>query len=152
MDTKNLKDYTLNKSKTIGKSILDTGRNCLKRVKEQPEIIVKPVVAVVTVVVGVVGVVGVVALANVAQSNYECKNNLKDEGENQSLSDSIFNEMTSEDETKTINYPDDRKSPIVHTYHLNGQAYARGGTAQDKEQYRSENPSDFGLELFDINS
>lgn len=149
MDIKNLKDYTLNKSKTIGKSILDTGRNCLKRVKEQPEIIVKPVVAVVTVVVGVVGVV---ALANVAQSNYECKNNLKDEGENQSLSDSIFNEMTSEDETKTINYPDDRKSPIVHTYHLNGQAYARSGTAQDKEQYRSENPSDFGLELFDINS
>ena len=117
--------------------------------KEHPEIIFKPVVAIVTVVIGVVGVV---ALANVAQSNYECKNNLKDEGENQSLSDSIFNDMTSEDETKTINYPDDRKSPIVHTYHLNGQAYARGGTAQDKEQYRSENPSDFGLELFDINS
>lgn len=70
MDIKNLKDYTLNKSKTIGNSILDTGRNCLKRVKEQPEIIVKPVVAVVTVVVGVVGVV---ALANVAQSNYSAK-------------------------------------------------------------------------------
>lgn len=102
MDIKNLKDYTLNKSKTIGNSILDTGRNCLKRVKEQPEIIVKPVVAVVTVVIGAV------VLANVAQSNYDCKNNLKDEGENQSLSDSIFNEMTSEDETKTINYPDNR--------------------------------------------
>lgn len=145
MNIKSLKDYTLNKSKTMGNSVVDTGRNCLKRVKEHPEIIVKPVVTVVTVVIGVVGVV---ALANVAQ----CKNNLKDEGENQSLSDSIFNEMTSEDETKTINYPDDRKSPIVHTYHLNGQAYARGGTAQDKEQYRSENPSDFGLELFDINS
>lgn len=149
MNIKSLKDYTLNKSKTMGNSVVDTGRNCLKRVKEHPEIIVKPVVAVVTVVIGVVGVV---ALANVAQSDYECKNNLKDEGENQSLSDSIFNEMTSEDETKTINYPDDRKSPIVHTYHLNGQAYARGGTAQDKEQYRSENLSDFGLELFDINS
>ena len=149
MDIKSLKDYTLNKSKTIGNSILDTGRNCLKRVKEHPEIIVEPVVAVGTVVIGVVGVF---VLANVAQSNYECKNNLKDEGDNQSLSDSIFNEMTSEDETKTINYPDDRKSPIVHTYHLNGQAYARGGTVLDKEQYRSENPSDFRLELFNINS
>ena len=144
MNIKSLKDYTLNKSKTMGNSVVDTGRNCLKRVKEHPEIIVKPVVTVVTVVIGVVGVV---ALANVAQSNYECKNNLKDEGENQSLSDSIFNEMTSEDETKTINYPDDRKSPIVHTYHLNGQAYARGGTAQDKEQYRNDHPLEFGLEL-----
>lgn len=141
MDIKKIKDRALIKSKTIGNNVLDSGRDRLKWVKENPEIVLKSVLSIATVVVGVV------AVAYVTQANYERNNNLEDEDQSQSSSDLISNGMILEDETKTINYPDERKSPDVHPYHRDGRTYVRGGTDQDKEQYRNDHPLEFGLEL-----
>ena len=137
MDIKKIKDCALIKSKIIGNNVLDSGRDRLEWVKENPEIVLKAVLSVATVVVGVV------AVAYVTQANYECNDDL----ESQSSIDLIPNDMFSEGETKTINYPDERKSPNVHPYHRDGNTYVRGGTDQDKEQYRNDHPLEFGLEL-----
>lgn len=88
-------------------------------------------------------VVGVVALAYVTQCNYECNYNLEDEGQSQSSSDLNSNDMFSEDETKTINYPDERKSPDVHPYHRDGKIYVRGGTEEDKQQFKENHKALF---------
>ena len=133
MDIKKIKDRALIESKTIGNNVLDSGRDRLKWVKENPEIVLKSVLSIATVVVGVV------AVAYVTQANYERNNNLEDEDQSQSSSDLISNGMILEDETKTINYPDERKSPCVHLYHLGENTFVRGGTELEKEEFRKEN-------------
>ncbi|MGT2836373.1 hypothetical protein [Streptococcus macacae] len=41
------------------------------------------------------------------------------------------------------NYPDDRKSPIVHITRREDTRYIRGGTDEDKMRFREENDLDF---------
>ena len=45
--------------------------------------------------------------------------------------------------TQFPNYPDKRKSPIVHIAHRGETTYLRGGTDDDKQVFREENNLDF---------
>ncbi len=42
-------------------------------------------------------------------------------------------------------YPDERKSPRVHSYRLGNKVYARDGTEQEKEAFLLDNKSLFEL-------
>ena len=44
---------------------------------------------------------------------------------------------------QTHDYPDVRKSPIVHTVHRGETTFIRGGTDEEKQRFREENNLDF---------
>lgn len=75
---------------------------------------------------------------------YDGYNSYNDENfdtENYSVSDVIDYEES--DSGGTHNYPDERKSPIVHIAHRGETTYLRGGTDEDKQAFREGNNLDF---------
>ena len=50
-----------------------------------------------------------------------------------------------ENKTMSHRYPDERKSPRVHSYRLGNKVYPRGGTEQEKEAFILDNKSLFEL-------
>ena len=93
-------------------------------------------------VVVFLGAVVTVVVTNLA--NYEKDNNLDDFEKNHSTSNSSFSEIL-ENKTMSHRYPDERKSPRVHSYRLGNKVYARGGTEQEKEAFLLDNKSLFEL-------
>ena len=57
---------------------------------------------------------------------------------------SSFSEIL-ENKTMSHRYPDERKSPRVHSYRLGNKVYPRGGTEQEKEAFILDNKSLFEL-------
>lgn len=65
-----------------------------------------------------------------------------------SQSDENFSvsEVTDNDDSNSVvthDYPDVRKSPIVHTVHRGETTFIRGGTDEEKQRFREENNLDF---------
>ncbi|WP_412921620.1 GyrI-like domain-containing protein [Lactococcus raffinolactis] len=61
--------------------------------------------------------------------------------ENYSVSE--VNDYEEFDSVGTHNYPDKRKSPVVHIAHRGEKEYIRGGNDDDKQVFREENNLDF---------
>lgn len=60
--------------------------------------------------------------------------------------DDSNSELTDNDDSNSVvthDYPDERKSPIVHTVHRGETTFIRGGTDEEKQRYREENNLDF---------
>ena len=70
-----------------------------------------------------------------------CNNDENFDTENYSVSDVIDYEEC--DSVGTHNYPDKRKSPIVHIAQRGEKKYIRGGNDDDKQVFREENNLDF---------
>ncbi|ATC60902.1 GyrI-like domain-containing protein [Lactococcus raffinolactis] len=70
-----------------------------------------------------------------------CNNDENFDTENYSVSDVIDYEEC--DSVGTHNYPDKRKSPIVHIVRRGETWHLRGGTDDDKQVFREENNLDF---------
>lgn len=82
-------------------------------------------------------------------NNEEVSDNQSDE--NFSISEVTDNddsnsEVTDNDDSNLVvthDYPDVRKSPIVHTVHRGETTFIRGGTDEEKQRFREENNLDF---------
>ena len=103
-----LKDYanstlnhTIKISKSIGDKFLELEEKCLKLVNDHPKVVV------------FLGAVATVVVASLV--NYEKDNNLDDFEKNHSTANSSFSEIL-ENKTMSHRYPDERKSPRVHSY------------------------------------
>jgi hypothetical protein len=60
--------------------------------------------------------------------------------------DGSNSEVTDNDDSNSVvthDYPDVRKSPIVHTVHRGETTFIRGGTDEEKQRFREENNLDF---------
>lgn len=60
--------------------------------------------------------------------------------------DGSNSEFTDNDDSNSVvthDYPDVRKSPIVHTVHRGETTFIRGGTDEEKQRFREENNLDF---------
>lgn len=60
--------------------------------------------------------------------------------------DDSNSEVTDNDDSNLVvthDYPDVRKSPIVHTVHRGETTFIRGGTDEEKQRFREENNLDF---------
>lgn len=60
--------------------------------------------------------------------------------------DGSNSEVTDNDDSNLVvthDYPDVRKSPIVHTVHRGETTFIRGGTDEEKQRFREENNLDF---------
>lgn len=60
--------------------------------------------------------------------------------------DGSNSEVTDNDNSNSVvthDYPDVRKSPIVHTVHRGETTFIRGGTDEEKQRFREENNLDF---------
>ncbi|EGU66159.1 conserved domain protein [Streptococcus mitis bv. 2 str. SK95] len=64
---------------------------------------------------------------------------MEDTEQDRSLDDSTFSELLQEEQAINHFYPDERKSPCVHLYHLGENTFVRGGTELEKEEFRKEN-------------
>ena len=120
-------NHTIKISKSIGDKFLESEEKCLKLVNEHPKVVV---------------FLGAVVIASLA--NYEKDNNLDDFEKNHSKANSSFSEIL-ENKTMSHRYPDERKSPRVHSYRLGNKVYPRGGTEQEKEAFILDNKSLFEL-------
>ena len=109
---------------------MESEEKCLKLVNEHPKVVV------------FLGAVVTVVVASLA--NYEKDNNLDDFEKNHSKANSSFSEIL-ENKTMSHRYPDERKSPRVHSYRLGNKVYPRGGTEQEKEAFILDNKSLFEL-------
>lgn len=123
-------NHTIKISKSIGDKFLEAEEKCLKLVEEHPKVVV------------FLGAVVTVVVANLA--NCEKDNNLDVFEKNHLTANSSFSEIL-ENKTMSHRYPDERKSPRVHSYRLGNKVYARGGTEQEKEAFLLDNKSLFEL-------
>ena len=123
-------NHTIKISKSIGDKFLESEEKCLKLVNEHPKVVV------------FLGAIVTVVVANLA--NYEKNNNLDVFEKNNSTANSSFSEIL-ENKTMKHRYPDERKSPRVHSYRLGNKVYPRGGTEQEKEAFLLDNKSLFDL-------
>lgn len=125
-----LKNNTIAFSKKVGNQIVDGGKKCWKFTKENPGIVIGTGVAI---------VVGVLAYRE--GNNYEITE-VSEYNSNflESEADSLFPSMNEiEKESELRNYPENRKSPDVHLYQLNGENFVRGGTEKDKQLFKEAN-------------
>ena len=93
---------------------------------------------------GAILTAGTAALLLFKQLGHDANN----EEVSDSQSDENFSnsEVTDNDDSNSVvthDYPDVRKSPIVHTVHRGETTFIRGGTDEEKQRFREENNLDF---------
>lgn len=130
INTRRIKDkansalnITMKVSKSVGKSMSKGGSQCLNFVVNNPEFIL----------------IILSLITNKNSLNQRRINELEDTGKDRSLDDSTFSELLQEEQAINHFYPDERKSPCVHLYHLGENTFVRGGTELEKEEFRKEN-------------
>lgn len=72
--------------------------------------------------------------------------NNEEVSDSQSDENISISEVTDNDGSNSVvthDYPDVRKSPIVHTVHRGETTFIRGGTDEEKQRFREENNLDF---------
>ena len=114
---------TMKISKSVGKSMSKGGSQCLNFVVKNPEFIL----------------IILSLITNKNSLNQRRTKELEDTEQGRSLDDSTFSELLQEEQAINHFYPDERKSPCVHLYHLGENTFVRGGTELEKEEYRKEN-------------
>lgn len=114
---------TMKISKSVGKSMSKGGSQCLNFVVNNPEFIL----------------IILSLITNKNSLNQRRTKELEDTEQGRSLDDSTFSELLQEEQAINHIYPDERKSPCVHLYHLGENTFVRGGTELEKEEYRKEN-------------
>ena len=114
---------TMKISKSVGKSMSKGGSQCLNFVVNNPEFIL----------------IILSLITNKNSLNQRRTKELEDTEQGRSLDDSTFSELLQEEQAINHFYPDERKSPCVHLYHLGENTFVRGGTELEKEEYRKEN-------------
>lgn len=103
---------------------------------------------------GAILTVGAAALLLAKQLGHDANNEEVSDSqsdENVSISEVTDNdgsnsEVTDNDDSNSVvthDYPDVRKSPIVHTVHRGETTFIRGGTDEEKQRFREENNLDF---------
>lgn len=103
---------------------------------------------------GAILTVGAAALLLAKQLGHDANNEEVSDSqsdENISISEVTDNdgsnsEVTDNDDSNSVvthDYPDVRKSPIVHTVHRGETTFIRGGTNEEKQRFREENNLDF---------
>ena len=103
---------------------------------------------------GAIRTVGAAALLLAKQLGHDANNEEVSDSqsdENISISEVTDNdgsnsEVTDNDDSNSVvthDYPDVRKSPIVHTVHRGETTFIRGGTDEEKQRFREENNLDF---------
>lgn len=103
---------------------------------------------------GAILTVGAAALLLAKQLGHDANNEEVSDSqsdENNSISEVTDNdgsnsEVTDNDDSNSVvthDYPDVRKSPIVHTVHRGETTFIRGGTDEEKQRFREENNLDF---------
>lgn len=103
---------------------------------------------------GAILTVGAAALLLAKQLGHDANNEEVSDSqsdENISISEVTDNdgsnsEVTDNDDSNLVvthDYPDVRKSPIVHTVHIGETTFIRGGTDEEKQRFREENNLDF---------
>lgn len=103
---------------------------------------------------GAILTVGAAALLLAKQLGHDANNEEVSDSqsdENISISEVTDNdgsnsELTDNDDSNSVvthDYPDVRKSPIVHTVHRGETTFIRGGTDEEKQRFREENNLDF---------
>lgn len=103
---------------------------------------------------GAILTVGAAALLLAKQLGHDANNEEVSDSqsdENISISEVTDNdgsnsEVTDNDDSNLVvthDYPDVRKSPIVHTVHRGETTFIRGGTDEEKQRFREENNLDF---------
>lgn len=103
---------------------------------------------------GAILTVGAAALLLAKQLGHDANNEEVSDSqsdENISISEVTDNdgsnsEVTDNDDSNSVvthDYPDVRKSPIVHTVHRGETTFIRGGTDEEKQRFREENNLDF---------
>lgn len=130
INTRRIKDkansalnITMKVSKSVGKSMSKGGSQCLNFVVNNPEFIL----------------IILSLITNKNSLNQRRINELEDTAKDRSLDDSTFSELLQEEQAINHFYPDERKSPCVHLYHLGENTFVRGGTELEKEEFRKEN-------------
>ncbi|EHI74097.1 Uncharacterised protein [Streptococcus criceti] len=128
-------------------TVLNSGKGAVKWLANHPEER--------TAIVAAVGeIIAEVAINNSNRSNseyiggYDDKNYKPTYYQYDNSEDTI---LTNSEEVKNVpesssshhDYPEQRKSPRVHIAHRDGKPYLRGGTAEEKQQFREENDLDF---------
>lgn len=116
-------NITMKISKSVGKSMSKGGSQCLNFVVNNPEFIL----------------IILSLITNKNSLNQRRINELEDTEQDRSLDDSTFSELLQEEQAINHFYPDERKSPCVHLYHLGENIFVRGGTELEKEEFRKEN-------------
>ena len=114
---------TMKISKSVGKSMSKGGSQCLNFIVNNPEFIL----------------IILSLITNKNSLNQRRTKELEDTEQGRSLDDSTFSELLQEEQAINHIYPDERKSPCVHLYHLGENTFVRGGTELEKEEYRKEN-------------
>ena len=114
---------TMKISKSVGKSMSKGGSQCLNFVVNNPELIL----------------IILSLITNKNSLNQRRTKELEDTEQGRSLDDSTFSELLQEEQAINHIYPDERKSPCVHLYHLGENTFVRGGTELEKEEFRKEN-------------
>ena len=120
-------DRTKRISKSAGNNIHKAGRKCLNFVEKHPELI------------SIITLVSISLLTNKNALNQKWTNDLENTERIQTSDDSTFSELLQEEQAINHIYPDERKSPCVHLYHLGENTFVRGGTEIEKEEFRKEN-------------
>ena len=103
---------------------------------------------------GAILTVGAAALLLAKQLGHDANNEEVSDSqsdENISISEVTDNdgsnsEVTDNDDSNSVvthDYPDVRKSPIVHTVHRGETTFIRGGTDEEKQRFREEHDLDF---------
>ncbi|XCY70259.1 hypothetical protein ABG808_10760 [Streptococcus iniae] len=97
-------------------------------------------------VITISGLVLAAGLTLLISDSIESENNFSDNDENfdtEEYTVDAVEEYNSREEFLSHNYPDERKSPIVHIAHRGDTHYLRGGTDEEKQRFREENNVDF---------
>ncbi|QLB49396.1 hypothetical protein [Streptococcus sanguinis] len=131
------KKNTIDFSKKVGCQIVDGVKKCWEWNKENPEIIIGT---------GIIIVAGV--LANYSEDfDYEIPSfTISDNSKNNRLesdSSSILSFMPVETVSKSSHYPENRKSADTHIYRYNGKNFVRGGTEEEKQQFKENHKALF---------
>ncbi|MDB6209289.1 hypothetical protein [Streptococcus oralis] len=116
-------NITMKISKSVGKSMSKGGSQCLNFIVNNPEFIL----------------IILSLITNKNSLNQRRINELEDTEQDRSLDDSTFSELLQEEQAINHFYPDERKFPCVHLYHLGENTFVRGGTELEKEEFRKEN-------------
>ena len=114
-------NITMKISKSVGKSMSKGGSQCLNFIVNNPEFIL----------------IILSLITNKNSLNQRRINELEDTEQDRSLDDSTFSELLQEEQAINHFYPDERKSPCVHLYHLGENTFVRGEL--EKEEFRKEN-------------
>lgn len=93
---------------------------------------------------GAILTVGAAALLLAKQLGHDANN--EEVSDNQGDENISNSEVTDNDDSNSVvthDYPDVRKSPIVHTVHRGETTFICGGTDEEKQRFREENNLDF---------